>query len=443
MDKIPAAQAKLAAALRRNPKDTDALLQRGEIYWKAGKFAEAEADLLAVLRYQPDLAGAHYVLAKIQQGQGRVYNQRQELAEALRLRPDMLQVRIELAQVLLNQKDPEAALRLLDGASEEQKKLLPTVIERNWALLAKGEKGEARKNLEAGLAGTKTPEMLLQKAVLDLEESRYSDARAALNEILKQNPDDLRAMDLMVRSYTMENQTATGLDKLREYAAARPKSPEVQAMLGNWLLMAGNTKAARAAYAAAKAANPNYAPADLAMAQVDIETGRYDSARQILSALLSRDSKNVEAMLNLGTAQQLAGDRGAAVENYRKVLLAEPGNVAALNNLAFLMTGTTDQMDEGLKYAQQALQLAPESASVLDTTGWAYCQKGIYRTGIKYLETAVSKDGTALRRYHLAMAYIKAGEPVRGREALQIALKMNPNLPEAKAAQDMLQKISR
>ena len=443
MNKLPDAQLLLAAALKRNPKDTDALLQRGEIYWKSGKFTDAEKDLLDVLRYQPDLAAAHYLLAKIQQGQGKVYNQRQELSEALRLRPDMLQVRIELAQLLLNQKDPQSALKLMDQAPEPQKNLLPAVIERNWALLAKGEKGEARKNLDAGLALGKSPEMLLQKAVLDLEESRWADARAALNEILKQRPDDLRAMEILVRSYAMQNQTAAGIEKLREFAAARPKSAEVQTMLGNWLLTAGNVKAARAAYVAAKAANPNYSPADLAIAQVDVENGQLDSARQILTALLVREPKNLEALLSLGTAEQLAGDRKAAVEHYRAVLAADSRNVAALNNLAFLMTDTPDQMDEGLKYAQQAVQLAPESPSVLDTTGWAYYQKGIYRTGVKYLESAVSKEGTAVRRYHLAMAYMKSGEPQRGREALQIALKMNPNLPEARTAQAMLDKVSR
>jgi Tfp pilus assembly protein PilF len=41
-------------------------------------------------------------------------------------------------------------------------------------------------------------------------------------------------------------------------------------------------------------------------------------------------------------------------------------------------------------------------------------------------------------KYHLAMAYSKAGDTARGRATLEAALKLNPNLPEAKIAQQMI-----
>ena len=52
----------LATALKRNGRDTDALLQRGEILVAAGKFNDAETDLNQVLRLQPDSPAVHYVL---------------------------------------------------------------------------------------------------------------------------------------------------------------------------------------------------------------------------------------------------------------------------------------------------------------------------------------------------------------------------------------------
>jgi Tfp pilus assembly protein PilF len=53
------------------------------------------------------------------------------------------------------------------------------------------------------------------------------------------------------------------------------------------------------------------------------------------------------------------------------------------------------------------------------------------------LERAVAKQGDAVWKYHLAMAYAKAGDLDRGRSTLKAALKQNPNLPEAKAAQEI------
>ena len=41
-------------------------------------------------------------------------------------------------------------------------------------------------------------------------------------------------------------------------------------------------------------------------------------------------------------------------------------------------------------------------------------------------------------KYHLAMAYSKAGDEKRGRISLDAALKINPNLPEAHLATETL-----
>jgi len=127
--------------------------------------------------------------------------------------------------------------------------------------------------------------------------------------------------------------------------------------------------------------------------------------------------------------EQLSGNKDTAVQYYRKVVTADPKNVVALNNLAALLSDTPDPNDEALKYAQQAIAINPQAAAVLDTAGFAYYRKGIYPTAVKYLESSVAKDGTALRRYHLAMAYLKAGQQARGREALQVRSKDEPGSP--------------
>jgi Tfp pilus assembly protein PilF len=53
------------------------------------------------------------------------------------------------------------------------------------------------------------------------------------------------------------------------------------------------------------------------------------------------------------------------------------------------------------------------------------------------LESATAKGDSARREYHLAMAYLKAGDAVRGRKSLQVAMKLDPKLPEAQVAEQM------
>jgi Flp pilus assembly protein TadD len=57
---------------------------------------------------------------------------------------------------------------------------------------------------------------------------------------------------------------------------------------------------------------------------------------------------------------------------------------------------------------------------------------------VSELERAVLKGNDPVWKYHLAMAYAKAGDLNRGRATLQAALKLNPNIPEAKLAQEVL-----
>jgi Tfp pilus assembly protein PilF len=117
----------------------------------------------------------------------------------------------------------------------------------------------------------------------------------------------------------------------------------------------------------------------------------------------------------------------------------------ALNNLAFLLAehGQAQQLDEALKLAQQVRALVPKSGSVDDTMGWVYYKKGIYASAVQQLKDAVLQDEAAhtpspLHKYHLAMAYLQNHDQKLGNEELNQALRLNPNLPEAKQAMTLL-----
>ena len=436
--KIPEAEKVLASALDKNPKDTEALLQRAEISIRQRKYQAAEKDLTTTLQFQPDLAIGHYMMSKVQLGLGRPYNQRQELGQALRLNPNLLQVRVEMAQMLIGQKDAKGALDLLDRAPAQQKNTLAILVQRNWALLALGQRDEAEKNVDAALAKVRAPDLLTQKAILDLQSKKNADGRALLGEILKRNPQDFRALNLLGESYLMEKQPLVAVQKIREYAAQRPQSSTMQVFVGEWMARAGKPDDARTAFEAARTLDPKDPAALMALAKLDLSENKNDEAKQLALQIISIDDRSSAGMIIAGMAEQQAGDHTGAIVQYEKALAIDSKSLPALNNVAFLLT-EAGKADDALKYAQQAAEIAPDSPAILDTIGWVYTQKGLYQMGIQYLEKAVAKDGTAVRRYHLAMAYLKAGQQQRGKEALQVALKMDPTLPEAKTAEALLQ----
>lgn len=419
----------LAGVLAKNPKDADALLQRSELSLDAGKYRDAQNDLNLVLRYRPEAADPHMLLARLDEAQGRTLHARQELAEAVRLDPALLAARIELARLLIASKGAAAALEILHQAPEAQKRALPLIVESNWALIDLGSKEEARKGVADGLRASSTPELLLQDALLKMDAQDYSGARASLDSVLKQTPEDVRALRILVK--------LAGSEAMRQYAARHPKSAPVQDFLGDLLLSGGKAAEARAAFNAATAADPRFRPARLALARLDVSEGKLESAHRALADLEAGDRNDPELWLYLGWLANMEKDYPRALSCYRKVVDADPANVVALNNLAYLLASQTGQFDEALKYAQQVKEIAPDNRGVDDTIGWIMYRKGLYRSAVKYLETAAEGQNDPVVRYHLGMAYLKLGDK-RGEATLRAALKSAPNLPEARMAQQLL-----
>jgi tetratricopeptide (TPR) repeat protein len=428
----------LSEALTKNKKDLDALLQRAELSGAAGKYGSAEADLNNVLTQKPNSPEAHYVMARLRQAQGRPLMQRQELSEALRLNPAILQIRLELAQLLLQTNGAKTALETLDQALPSQRRSLPVVVARNWALWALGDLAQFRKGIDQGLAIQRLPDLLIQDGLSKLNQSNFSGARAALEEALKIDPRNLRALEVLSQSYVQQKQGPLALQKVKEYAARFPKSAPVQAFLGQILMVNGQREEARRAFVLAEAADAKYQPAQMALAQIDAADKKWDAARTRLKATLAANPNNTLAHLWLGIIEDHLGNRQDAVKEYRQAVDADSSQPQALNNLAYLLLDYGHQPDEALKYAEKAQELAPDNPSYADTLGWILYRKGLYGMAVKRMEIAASHKENVVWRYHLAMAYAKAGDAERAHATLESALKENSNLPEAKAARQVV-----
>jgi tetratricopeptide (TPR) repeat protein len=439
VNRAPDAEKILDKALKKNSRDLDALLQRGEMYLAAGKYEQAEADLNQVLHLKPDDAEVHYVLAKLHQARGTTLSYRQELSKALQLNPYLLSVRLELSENLIA-SDARAALDVLKETPSAQRQLMPVVVQRNWALWAVSDLPEMRKGIDAGLSRVRSTDLLLQDGLWKLRAENFTGARAALEEALKINPEDLRALSALKQSYEAQKQAPLALQKVKEYASRQPKSAPVQEFLGMMLLAHGDRAQARAALTAAKTASPQFTRADLSLVQLDTSEGKLDDARSRLNALLAADTGNSTARLWLGNIEEMKGNHNAALDQFRKVAEADPGNAQNLNNFAYLLAEYGKQPGEALKYAERAVELAPERPAYCDTLGWILYGKGLYTPAVQYLERANSHDhGDVVWKYHLAMAYAKRGDITRGRTTLEAALKVNPNVPEAKIAQQVIE----
>lgn len=409
-------------ALKRNPKDVDALIERSDFRLLRGKTAEAEQDLSEALQYQHNSVPAQFELARLYHQTGRILLERQELQQILQLRPDFLAARLQLAHDLTAANEAATALHLLENAPARQKRTPPLIVERNAASQATGDWAAFRTGIEEGLAIERSADLLVQDGIFRLHQNDGAAARTDAREMLQRYPDDIRGAMLLASSYASEKQPSKAVDALRELAAAHPGSAPLQELYGDWSRAAGNHEAAREAYRAAKAADPNLVDADLALALLDAQDQRVDAARQTLTAVLQSHPADIKALLMLATIQPPPD----AIPLYRQVLQVDSKNAFALNNLAYLLAGSDP--DDALKYAEQAVEITPDSASAQDTIGWIFYRKGIYDRAAAYLRTAVDRAPTPRHQFHLALCYLKTGELVQGRQLMAAALAKDPKL---------------
>jgi tetratricopeptide (TPR) repeat protein len=178
--------------------------------------------------------------------------------------------------------------------------------------------------------------------------------------------------------------------------------------------------------------------ADLSLAQVDTSEGKLENARKRLQGVLASNTNNETARVWLGNIEAMMGNRNVALDHFRQVVETNPANAQATNNLAYLLAEYSNKPEEALKYAEKAVQISPSEPSYCDTMGWILYRKGLYTQAIGYLQRASANKADVVWKYHLAMAYAKAGDMAKGRTTLNAALQINPRVPEAKMAQDLI-----
>ena len=112
-------------------------------------------------------------------------------------------------------------------------------------------------------------------------------------------------------------------------------------------------------------------------------------------------------------------------------MVADPDNIVAKNNLAWVYAEHGGNIDVALRLAEEAKEKAPEDPTITDTLGWIYVKKGSYEAAVENLKNSVAKnphDPSGL--YHLGTAYYKLGKTADAKRELEAALKI-PNFAQA------------
>ncbi|MCI0459244.1 MAG: tetratricopeptide repeat protein [Gemmataceae bacterium] len=113
----------------------------------------------------------------------------------------------------------------------------------------------------------------------------------------------------------------------------------------------------------------------------------------------------------LAAVRRLEGRYPEAVDLYHKTVRLDPRDALARNNLAWLLALKEEgKGEEALGLIEEAIKIAGPRGPLLDTRGVIHLTLGQVRPAIDDLKQAVAEAPTPGRLFHLAQAYLRAGQ---------------------------------
>lgn len=318
----------------------------------------------------------------------------------LKSHPQSNEVRINLAKLLVNQKQFEAA-----------KKEYPVIIEHS--------KSNSAKN---------TADVTAIIGLLSYQSADYISAQNYFQQALAM---DFKDVDQL---YVYMGQTSEKLDQNEAAAdwykkiALGPRYLEAQLSLAN---LVARTQSADKAI-------------DILDELADLNTEQQIIVIQAQASILVRAKRDQEAfdlldkaVQNLPNTPELVYDYALAAERLKKFDIMEselrrtiaekPDFAAAYNALGYSFADRNIRLNEAIKLIEKALELSPNDHYMLDSLGWAHFRKGNLDKAIQYLQEAYAINPDPEIAAHLGEVLWHKGQHDQAKKIWNDALSIHPD----------------
>lgn len=432
--------------LKNNRKDWQAVALKGKLLLARGNTAEAIVELQKSHKANPgsaeismDLANAYIAAGKLQEAQTA-------LQDVLKADANNSQAINTLASIQLSQTHVDIALEQLSKEAAARPDALGTRLLLAQAHMSKGDFPAAEADLKIALPMATTPAakgaVLQSEAALKFLEKRYPEAVKLAGEALDARPRSAIALSTLGASYVNQKQPDQAIQAIQARLGATPDWIEGLQVLARLAQQTGRLAVAEVAFSKALAIDPKSTTALIGLGDTYFLGQKFDQAQpQYEKAAALKDSSRSYALYRIGQIYERKGDFAKAESSYENSVSADPDNVLAKNNLAWLYAEHGGNVDVALKLAEEAREKAPNEPGIGDTLGWIYVKKGSYEAAVENLKDSAAKDpNNPSYLYHLGMAYYKMGRNAEARKELEAALKM-PNFGNADGARQILAQI--
>ena len=362
------------------------------------------------------------------------------LEKAAKTGPSAVRPRMLLANYYLQKNEVQKALALASEVQTANPNNAETLDLLGTAQLAAGEKENAASTYSKLVKlFPKSPLAHYKLATAQAAANNTSALRASLKNALALKPDYLDAEILLCSAELGANRYVEALKIAQQIQKQHPQSPSGFVLQGDILMAQKQSAPALKAYEKALAINNNGIIA-VKVHQALSAGGNAKEADAKLGQWLKDQPGDLNARVYLAATYIAARQNKQAIEQYQLVLQADPKNIRALNDLAWLYQQEKDP--RALATAEQAYQLRPDNPEIMDTLGWILVEQDKTTRGTELLQKAAEAAPTSTAfRYHWAAALAKSGDKARARRELGDLLAKNKKFPQRQEAQALLKQL--
>lgn len=449
-------------ALRIEPNNPEALVNRAALYMALGQLGPAQVDAEKVANLAPKSLAAYYLRGLLSFERKKFTESRDAIQKTLQMAPDHMPsillagateyslgsyqqaesylnrflgkyprhayARRVLAATQLKQKHYEKTLLTLSPLLSSDVGDVAALALAGEAHLLLGEPAKATQYLEKALAidpGNSSIRTKIALGHLSMGDAQLGIAELAKAAAMDPGPQKADVLLIMVHLNRKEyDQALAAIDTLEK--KGHPTAA-TYTMRGGALIGKKDFSRSRSSFEQALALDPTFFPAAASLARLDIRDNKPEVAQQRFERLLEKDKNSLQAMMALAELAATKKQDDKLVYWLERAAKAHPNAIPPRVVLArhFLVR---KQAQRALALANEVVGAHPGNLAALDLLGSVQMAVNDYTSAIstytKLTQQASQSPDVYLR---LAQAQLAGKKLADARTSLQKALKLQPN----------------